>query len=229
MTIGQIDDDTIGQPNRLDGLRQWVNHHDIGTRMPPERKLAETLSISRPALRKALAVLEAEGRILRQVGRGTFITRPPATTYAGLAALTARTSPYDAMMARLVLEPELANLAALHATSLDIRRLRTLADDLRQVGTWDDYERLDHALHDLIAQSAGNGLLHELHMIMNAVRQVVVWRQLSSGVAGPAPDYHSFDEHDAIVTAIAARDGTGAKHAMQAHLRTTLQAMTTGH
>ena len=210
----------------LDALREWLERHDSGTRLPPERTLADTLATSRPALRKALAVREAEGRILRQVGRGTFTTTPPTQDFVGLAALTARTSPRDAMMARLALEPELANLAALHATPLDIRQLQDLAARIRAVTTWDDYESQDHDLHDLIARSAGNGLLHELHRIVDAVRQVVVWRQLSFGVAGPPPDYHSFAEHDAIVTAIAIRDGAGARAAMQTHLRTTLRAMT---
>ena len=119
----------------LDALREWLERHDSGTRLPPERTLADTLATSRPALRKALAVLEAEGRILRQVGRGTFTTTPPTQDFVGLAALTARTSPHDAMMARLALEPELANLAALHATPLDIRQLQDLAARIRAVTT----------------------------------------------------------------------------------------------
>jgi DNA-binding GntR family transcriptional regulator len=61
---------------------------------------------------------------------------------------------------------------------------------------------------------------------MNAVRQVVVWRQLSLSVEGPPPDYHSFDEHDAIVSAIAKRDRSAVKLAMRAHLKSTLNAMT---
>jgi DNA-binding FadR family transcriptional regulator len=65
-----------------------------------------------------------------------------------------------------------------------------------------------------------------LHKIMNAVRQVVVWRQLSPGFDGPPPDYHSFAEHEAIVAAIARRDRAAAKMAMRAHLTSTLQAMT---
>lgn len=216
----------IGQPILLEDLRHWLDRHETGSRLPPERRLAETLHVTRPALRKALALLEVEGRIIRQVGRGTFVATPPSTSYAGLSALTARTGPHDAMMARLALEPELAKLAALHATPLHISRLQSLASDIRHVSTWDEYEALDHALHDLIAESAGNVLLHELHKIMNAVRQVVVWRQLSPGIAGPPPDYHSFDEHDAIVAAIAARNRTAAKTAMRAHLNATLHAMT---
>jgi DNA-binding FadR family transcriptional regulator len=219
-------DAPIGQPNTLDTLRLRLARQDAGTRLPPERILADALAVSRPALRKALALLEAEGRIARHVGRGTFVANPPATSYTGLAALTARTSPHDAMMARLALEPELTRLAALHATPLQITSLQSLTQRIRAATTWDDYETHDHALHDLIAESAGNALLHELHKIMNAVRQVVVWRQLSPGRDGPPPDYHSFAEHDAIVAAITRRDRPAAAAAMRAHLHATLAAMT---
>jgi DNA-binding FadR family transcriptional regulator len=222
-----------GQPTgpvSLQKVRAWLdrNHAAPGSRLLPERTLAEALNLSRPELRKALAVLENEGRIVRRVGRGTFVTAPPDVmlTPASLAALTERTGPYDAMTARLSFEPELAHLAALHATPLQITKALELADEIRAATTWESYEKLDHDLHDLIAESSGNVLLHELHKIMNAVRQVVVWRKLSSGHVGPEPDYHSFDEHDAIVAAIAQRDRAGARAAMRRHLQSTLNVMT---
>jgi DNA-binding FadR family transcriptional regulator len=223
----------IGQPigmSGLDRLRDWMRDTDpqVGSRMPPERALAATLDVSRPELRKALAVLEMEGRIMRHVGRGTFVASPSDVLQspASISGLAERTGPHDAMMARLSLEPELAHLAALHATPLQISKAQTLAAGIRAATTWEAYERLDHALHDLIAASSGNVLLHELYKIMNAVRQVVVWRQLSSGFEGPLPDYHSFDEHDAIIAAIAGRDRSGARAAMRRHLQSTLNAMT---
>lgn len=221
----------IGQPNTdvtLSQLRLWLEQSEIGSRLPPERKLAQSLDVSRPELRKALAILELEGRIKRQVGRGTFINQvevaPPLTQ--GISGLTERAGPHDVMMARLSFEPELAHLAALHASRLQISQARDLAVEIRGAKDWETYETLDHALHDLIAQSTGNVLLHELHKVMNAVRKVVVWRKLSQGKDGPAPDYHSFDEHDAIIDAIARRDRAAARTAMRAHLTATLNAMT---
>ncbi len=221
-----------GQPMEWDSLRAlrvWLstNHPDAGSRLPPERILAETLAVSRPELRKALMILEAEGRITRHVGRGTFVSdlRPLALSAPVINELADRTSPHEAMMARLSLEPELAHLAALHATPSQINRARTLTTQLREADTWAAYEDLDHKLHDLIAEASGNPLLHELHKVLNAVRHTVVWLQLAPGSTRPAPDYHSFDEHDAIVTAIANRDRRAAKLAMRVHLSSTLDAM----
>jgi GntR family transcriptional regulator len=44
-----------------------------GQRLPPERDLAEALSVSRMTVRQALASLAARGLVERGVGRGTFV------------------------------------------------------------------------------------------------------------------------------------------------------------
>jgi GntR family uxuAB operon transcriptional repressor len=48
-----------------------------GSRLPTERQLAADLGTTRTSVRRALAVLEAEGRVSREVGRGTFLRQPP--------------------------------------------------------------------------------------------------------------------------------------------------------
>jgi GntR family uxuAB operon transcriptional repressor len=57
-----------------------------GGRLPTERRLALDLGMTRSSIRHALAVLEAQGRISREVGRGTFLrsdllpSAPPGST-----------------------------------------------------------------------------------------------------------------------------------------------------
>jgi len=51
-----------------------------GARLPTERQLATDLGVSRSAIRHAMAMLQAEGHVSREVGRGTFLrraTEPP--------------------------------------------------------------------------------------------------------------------------------------------------------
>jgi DNA-binding FadR family transcriptional regulator len=48
-----------------------------GSRLPTERRLAAELGVTRSSVRHALAILQAEGRISREVGRGTFLRMPP--------------------------------------------------------------------------------------------------------------------------------------------------------
>ena len=53
-----------------------------GARLPTERKLAADMGATRTSIRQALAVLEAEGHISREVGRGTFLRRDPGPASA---------------------------------------------------------------------------------------------------------------------------------------------------
>ena len=71
---------------------------------------------------------------------------------------------------------QLAQMAALHATPRQLTELRRIADAMHTASTWQAYEDLDAAFHDLIAESAGNALLHDLHKIMNGVRMIFVFR-----------------------------------------------------
>jgi GntR family transcriptional regulator len=48
-------------------------HLTAGERLPPERDLAEALTVSRMTVRQALASLAARGLVERGVGRGTFV------------------------------------------------------------------------------------------------------------------------------------------------------------
>jgi len=49
------------------------NGAGAGTRLPTERQLAVDLGVSRAAIRHAMAMLQAEGHVSREVGRGTFL------------------------------------------------------------------------------------------------------------------------------------------------------------
>ncbi|MFD0462633.1 GntR family transcriptional regulator [Microvirga aerilata] len=62
-------------------------------RLPAERVLAAQIGIGRRALRRALEVLEAEGRIWRHQGKGTFLGPRPARAPTSLDELSKRTHP----------------------------------------------------------------------------------------------------------------------------------------
>lgn len=193
-------------------------------RLPAERKVAAELGLSRAEIRKTLAQLEAQGRIVRQVGRGTFL-RPAAPEGGDLRDIKRRTGPREAMQARLLIEPELASLAAVNATAEQIAALRGLTDAMRRVSDWSVYEKLDGQFHRLVAEAGGNTLLLAVHDIVNEVRRAVIWSWLDTRPAGPPPDYSSFAEHEAILDAIGRRDRRGAAEAMRSHLRTTSEKL----
>ncbi|PTE09607.1 FadR/GntR family transcriptional regulator [Mesorhizobium helmanticense] len=193
--------------------------HSGETRLPAERELCESLGVSRGDLRKALAVLEKDGRIWRHVGRGTFVGRGPVEETIGISEIAGRTNPADVMRARLIIEPEIAREAALHATLSDIAAMRQSLAQTREAVTWRQYENIDNLLHRQIAQASRNNVLLGLFDVLNAVRRTVVWGRLRAEGARPPADHHSFADHERIVEAIAERDLGGAAAAMRLHLQ----------
>jgi DNA-binding FadR family transcriptional regulator len=202
-------------------LRAYLAQRDLppDSRLPPERELCEILGVSRGDLRKALAVLETEGQVWRHVGKGTFIGSGPIDEVVHVADIAARTNPSDLMRARLILEPELAREAALHATLDDIVAMRECMARTRVAETWRQYENLDNLLHRQIAQATRNTVLLGLFDALNSIRRAVVWGRLRPEPERPPADHHSFTEHERFVDAIEDRDLAGAAAAMRVHLQ----------
>lgn len=198
-------------------------------RLPPERELAGTLGVSRAELRKALDVLEAEGELWRHVGKGTFIGGRPLDTFADIGALARRSNPAEVMRARLAIEPELARSAAFMASPDDISEMRFCLARSRQAETWRQYEGWDARLHRAIAEATHNSLLVGLFDTLNAVRRAVTWGRLRANPVRPAPDHHSFAEHERIVSLIEERDMAGAAEAMRGHLSTVERKLLAHH
>jgi DNA-binding FadR family transcriptional regulator len=211
----------------LQDIRSWLAASSLPNgRLPPEREMAVRFGVGRAELRKSLAILETEGWLERHVGRGTFLKpKADAALYPSAEQIAARTSPPEAMQARMIVEPEIARCAALRATSAQVAVMRELNRRMRSAKTWSEYEDLDWKFHDVLAEATGNFLLVEIQRMVNGVRRAVVWGHLQKRPVGPESNYHSFAEHDAIIDAIAQRKRKGAADAMLLHLRSTASAL----
>jgi DNA-binding FadR family transcriptional regulator len=194
-------------------------------RLPSERSLAHSLGVGRAELRKALGILEGQGRIQRHVGKGTFLTGVQETANEIADRITLKTSPAAAMEARLLIEPELVGLAAEKATDEQIIELRRLCAEMKAAENWEVYAELDWRFHNMIAAATGNILLTEIQQLLNQVRRRVVWGHLETPPPRPRPDYHSFAEHEAIVAGIAGRDPRAGAAAMRRHLEATRERL----
>nr|WP_255726585.1 FCD domain-containing protein [Microvirga sp. ACRRW] len=187
-------------------------------RLPPERSLAAQIGIGRRALRRALEVLEAEGRIWRHQGKGTFLGPRPTEPHINLEELSKRTHPLEVMDARLEIEPSLARLAALRASNGDVERLVRLADKTAESFDADGRELWDSALHRAIAEASGNSLLLAIFDLIDRVRQDRAWQQLRERARSEERQRIYVDQHRRVVAAIAQREAGAAEHAMREHL-----------
>ena len=87
-----------------------------GDQLPAERDLAQRFGVSRTAVREAVKTLREKGLVEAYSGRGTFVTNGTSQAMRQSLDLMIRINPLEgsANLAelRLVLEPEIAGLAA---------------------------------------------------------------------------------------------------------------------
>jgi DNA-binding FadR family transcriptional regulator len=200
-------------------LRGLLDDGSFGAeqRLPPERALAAQIGIGRRALRRALEVLEAEGRIWRHQGKGTFAGQRPQRQ-PGLEALSSLTHPLEVMEVRLAVEPTLARLAALRAANGDLERLLRLADKTASTADADSRELWDGALHRSIAEAAGNSLLLAIFDMVDRIRQDGAWQQLRERARSAGRQAVYVEQHRRVIAAIAQREAHAAEQAMREHL-----------
>lgn len=186
-------------------------------RIPPERVLCKTMGTTRNQLRKALAELEAQGRVWRHVGRGTFVGSRPVLNLQDVTYLGDQIKPEQVVAVRFSIEPQLCRLASRHATRSDREQMRLCALRCREAEDWRAYEAWDNNLHHAIARATQNQLFLYFFETLNAVRRSIIWGQPRQ-TRKPAEDYSSFHQHDIIVAAIEAGDTDLAAEAMHRHL-----------
>jgi DNA-binding FadR family transcriptional regulator len=205
-------------------LRQLISDGGIGEdgRIPPERVLASELGVGRRSLRRALDILESEGRISRQQGRGTFVQASPfASATAGsemLDNILDHTNPQEVIELRLATEPVIARLAALRASQCDIKKLQRLAAETRAAAGAESYEQADQAFHRAIVEASRNALFLAVFDAVGASRRDEAWRRVGENAHCYKRQAVHADFHMEIVAAIAARDGERAQTAMYRHL-----------
>jgi GntR family transcriptional repressor for pyruvate dehydrogenase complex len=189
-----------------------------GDRLPAERELAESLSVSRTSLREALRQLEDKHLIERRPGRGTVVLPPPPQVdalYAGLASLV----DVDRELAnvaelRSFIEPKIAGLAARRATAADLLQMEDVLASSGEGLLAEKSLELDIMFHQALARAGQNPLLTALITMA------------SSWTRGIRKDSHSTAEariashrgHREIFDAVLARDPVAATEAMTRHL-----------
>lgn len=197
---------------------QWP----AGSRIPPERELTTEFNLSRNTLRRGLKLLEDEGKIVRQVGRGSFVasTAPdePASSLLSLVDFAREASPVEIMEVRFMIEPSAAALAAIRASAEDLRQLQGHLAAGAAASRLDEFEYNDGLLHQGIVRAAKNSLLEVIYTAINLARIQPEWRTLKqrSLNADQRASYHQ--HHTAIISALVDRDADRARQLATEHL-----------
>ncbi len=180
-----------------------------GARLPTERELADTLGVTRAAVRHAFSYLEAEGRISREVGRGTFWR---------VEELADDIGPADVMRARELFEPQVLPLVVTHATARDFAELERCLRGGEAAQSASEFEQWDDAFHRAIVVAAHNRLLLRMYSSIEAARHGPLWGNLKRSHDSPQRRALYIADHQRIVETLRARELDGALEATRAHL-----------
>lgn len=194
-----------------------------GSKLPPERKLAEEFGVSRPSLRQALKVLEIMGVISQRIGDGTYLNDSATEILSepmNFLILVNQISPQELMEARLIVEPELAARAAQRATEEDLNDLREALQALKEAaGNPRKMLQADLAFHQAIFRAAGNRVCM---MMFSVVHKSLLMQSQVFRSSRKATEMLNVQQvirhHQAIYDAIQKRDPEAARQAMRAHL-----------
>ena len=200
---------------------------ETGARLPPEGELARDLGVSRLAVREAMVALETAGLVAVRSGDGTFVARRPrrAARLPWSRRGDPGPGPVAQLAARRILEPALAERAALVATEAQIASLEALAEEIaKAVKAGQSPEELQLEFHALVAEASGIALLAPLvpdlmtGSAWDDVRTRDMWATLREREEARAYRAAGARFRANLVSAMRRRDSAEARRLVEAHL-----------
>lgn len=202
-----------------------------GERLPSERELAERLGVSRPSLREAVAELQEKGLLSTRAGAGIFVADVLGSAFSpALIRLFAGhdEAVFDYIAFRRDMEGLAAERAARLASDTDLKVIQTVFEKMEMAHDKPnpkDEARLDAEFHMGIIEASHNVVM--LHMMRSMYqllqegvfynRQVMFKQRTTRGAL--------LDQHRQINSALQARDATGARDAVIAHMNYVEKAL----
>lgn len=210
------------EPRRLyrqiaDQLRALIEGGEfpLGSRLPPERDLAQKMGVSRPSVREALIALEVEGLVEVRMGSGIYARARDGAQNSSVSA----ESPLETILARQLIEGELAAQAASSMEKPQVDSLRQALQVMRgEAAAGHIPARGDRLFHVRIAEASDNSVLLRLVGDLYDERHNPLAVQLGSHFENPASWAAAIAEHERVVDAIENADAHAARAAMREHL-----------
>jgi GntR family transcriptional repressor for pyruvate dehydrogenase complex len=190
-----------------------------GDKLPPERKLAEKLGVSRSLVRDAIRKLEFYGILKTLPQSGTIVSGMGITALEGLITDVLRLEDNDfgsLVETRVLLETNAAILAAKRRDSEDILSIQKALDAYEvKVKSGVPAVEEDLLFHLQIAEASKNSVLKSLMMI---ITPDIVNSFIKLDVCKDGRFYRALDEHKIILHHIIDQEPDKAAEAMRNHL-----------
>jgi DNA-binding FadR family transcriptional regulator len=188
-----------------------------GSKLPPERQLADELRISRSTLRQALTTLVQSGHLNSVRGRagGTFVAERPPLSEADAEPLGR--DAWATLDHRVAIEVGSVILAAERAQPPDLDTLDLLVARMGDVGEFEPYRRADIRFHIGVAEAS-----HSPHLVTEMTEVQGEMSGLITRIAHPEEVLtQSNAQHAEIVANLRKRDAAAAVALMRSHIRGT--------
>lgn len=194
-----------------------------GEFLPPESELAQRFGVSRTAVREAVKVLSQKRLVAALHGKGLVVVHPSSATLTDSLSLLLKiggATPIELTEVRRFLEPQLATLAAIRATSEQMQALEELAAAYSE--SLDEPRRAvscDVEFHRTISEAAGNRVVKAIvDSIQESFFESMMYDYRVEGALERATL-----SHRQICSAVKSRDGEAARRYMQEHLDNVLR------
>lgn len=196
----------------------------VGQRLPSERDLAQTYSVSRPTIREAIIALELDGLVEVRLGSGVYVkAQTPTEGQAGATDI----GPFELLEARRAIEAEACAMAAKRISPQALDELDQLVGEMHaeNAADVDRAEDADRRFHMLIAASTQNSAMVAAIELLWEARTRSPQTKLMAAKAHAAGVIPRIDEHTAIVNALRGGSSEEARDAMRRHLTRVLNSM----
>ncbi|WP_421133768.1 FadR/GntR family transcriptional regulator [Alteromonas sp. A079] len=190
-----------------------------GSRLPPERELAESFNVSRPTIREAIIALEVLQLVEVKTSSGVYVLDKPQNNHDAPAE---KISAFELTQARALVEGEAAALAAL---SISDEELKALAATLDAMESGIEAEKADREFHIIISKATRNKAIllavNKFWSLRDSQPQIT---QAYSNVCSQS-DKDRLEEHTKIYQSLKERNSQAARAAMHAHFNRLINAL----
>lgn len=151
-----------------DGIMNMIQEmpYRAGDKLPTEKELCERTGAGRNTVREALKILASRNIVEIRQGAGTFVSEKQGVVDdpLGFSMIDDHVKlTKDLLQVRLMLEPQIAALAAQCAGEKDIEELGAILGEMEEaMEKREDYSELDTKFHTKIAQCTHNIVMENL-------------------------------------------------------------------